>query len=325
MRAVWYERGGPAAEVLQTGTMDVPEPGAGEVRVRIAWSAVNPHDVKKRIDGRETGTWGRIVPHSDGSGAIDQVGVGVPAQRIGEQVWLFGAQVGQANGTCAEYCVVPAWKAVRLPEQVSLREGACLGIPAVTAVQALSVSGPLQRKTVLVQGGAGRVGAYAVQFASQSGARVTATASKDDCAVVEQLGAERCFDYSDPELVTMLLDARGKHGFDLIVESRFGSHAELDARVVSRNGVIAAYGFDDDRSPAIPATLLVMKNAACHFIGIFALGRKIQETVLERVCQLIGQHRLQYRVGLQVELADTATAHQRIEAGRVPGAALIQI
>ena len=119
--------------------------------------------------------------------------------------------------------------------------------------------------------------------------------------------------------------ARGKQGFDLIVESRFGSHAELDARVVSRSGVIAACGFDDNSSPAIPAIQLVMKNAACHFIGIFALGRKTQETVLGRVCQLIGQHCLQYRVGLQVELADTATAHERIEAGRVPGAALIQV
>jgi len=325
MQAIWYERGGPAAEALQSGTMDMPEPGAGEVRVRMVWSAVNPHDVKKRLDGRETGTLGRIIPHSDGSGEIDQVGEGVPAQRIGEQVWLFAAQVGQASGTCAQYCVVPAWKAVRLPEQVSLREGACLGIPAVTAVTALIAGGAVAQKRVLVAGGAGRVGAYAVQFAKLSGAQVTATAAAKDRAMVEQMGAVRCFDYTDSELAAQLRDDTGKKGYDLIIESRFGGNIELDARILSRNGVIAAYGFDDNLSPAVPAMQLVMRNAVCRFIGIFALSREQQEATLRQVGELLNRGGVQHRVGMEVGLADTASAHQRIEAGRLSGAALISI
>ena len=325
MQAVWYERGGPAADVMQFGTMDAPEPGEGEVRVRMAWSAVNPHDVKKRADGREAKASGRIVPHSDGSGEIDRVGKGVPEQRIGEQVWLFGAQVGQAGGTCAQYCVVPAWKAVVLANNVSVRDGACLGIPAVTAVVALNGSGPVSGKRVLVAGGAGRVGAYAVQFARLSGARVSATASARDCSAVEQLGAVRCFDYTDPDLAAQLRDETGKQGYDLIIEPRFGSNIELDARVLSRNGLIAAYGFDDNPSPAMPAMQLVMRNASCRFIGIFALSRQQQEAAFRQVGDLLAQGGVQHRVGLEVKLADTASAHRKVEAGHLPGAALVSI
>ena len=327
MRAMWYEHGGAASAVLQSGQIDAPEPGAGEVRVRIAYSAVNPYDVKKRADGREAASLGRVIPHTDGSGEIDKVGTDVSAQRIGEQVWLFGAQVGQANGTCAEYCVLPAWKAVALPkvERFSLKEGACLGIPAVTALRALSLGGAIDGKTVLVCGGAGRVGAYAVQFAKLMDARVIATASAGDREQVEALGADCCLDYRDAELETKLRECVGKHGADVIVEPRFGSNIGNDARILSRGGVIAAYGFDDAASPAVPVVQLVMKNAACHFVGIFALTRATQESLLEQVSALISRSGVRHRVGLEVALADAAKAHERIESGSVSGAALIKI
>ncbi|NIO40895.1 MAG: zinc-binding dehydrogenase [Burkholderiales bacterium] len=253
------------------------------------------------------------------------MGAGVPAQRIGEKVWLFGAQVSQAHGTCAEFCVVPAWKAIRLPDGVSLEHGACLGVPAVTAVEALNAGGSVANKRVLVAGGAGRVGAYAVQFARACGAHVTATASARDCASVEQMGASRCFDYTDPELVRNLRDDSGKRGYDLIIEPRFGTNIALDARVLSRGGVIAAYGFDDNPSPVMPALPLVMNNAVCRFIGIFALHRAAQEAALEQVCRLTEQPGIEHRVGLQVALTEAAQAHQRIETGQVAGAALICI
>lgn len=327
MRAVWYEHGGAASAVLQSGQIDVPEPGAGEVRVRIAYSAVNPYDVKKRADGREAASLGRVIPHADGSGEIDKVGTGVSAQRIGEHVWLFGAQVGQAHGTCAECCVVPAWKAVTLPkvEWLSLKDGACLGIPAVTALRALSLGGAIAGKTVLVCGGAGRVGAYAVQFAKRLDARVIATASAGAREEVEALGADCCLDYRDAELGMKLRECVGRNGADVIVEPRFGGNIGNDARILSRGGVIAAYGFDDAASPAVPVMQLVMKNAACHFIGIFALNRAEQETLLEQVNALISQPGVRHRVGLEVALADVAMAHERIESGSVSGAALIRM
>ncbi len=325
MKAVWYERGGSADDVLQVGTMNAPEPGVGEVRIRVAYSAVNPYDVKKRAHGRELADFGRIIPHTDGSGEIDRVGEGVLRKRIGERVWIFGGQVSQANGSCAEYCVVPAWKAVTLPDGVSLKDGACLGIPAVTAYQALFADGSLEGKTVLVAGGAGRVGAYAVQFASRSGAKAIASAAEKNAALVGELGADQFVDYADPDLQSTLREMAGKKGFDLIVESGFGRNIELNARILSRNGVISAYGFDDDPAPVIPAMQLLMKNAVCRFIGIFALSRSRQEAILARMNSFLVQHGLQHRVGLELPLRDAAQVHSKIESGGVSGAALIRI
>jgi len=208
---------------------------------------------------------------------------------------------------------------------VTVKQAACLGIPAVTAAVALNAAGSVANKRVLVAGGAGRVGAYAVQFARLSGAQVTSTASAKDCAMVEQLGALRCFDYTDPELVEKLRDDTGKKGYDLIIEPRFGSNIELDARVVSRNGVIAGYGFDDNPSPAVPVRQLLMRNAMCRFIGIFGLSQQEQEAAIRQVGELLAQGNVAHRVGTEVELADAASAHQNIEFGRCSGVALISI
>ena len=177
MRAVWYESKGPAAEVLVAGEMPDPEPGPGEVRVRIAVSSVNPTDVKRRREGRELGRFARIVPDNDGAGTIDRVGAGVPASRFGERVWVFGAQAGRPFGTAAEYTCVPARFAIPLPDNASFADGACLGVPAVTAHRCLFADGPVRDRAVLVSGGAGRVGAYAVRMAKRAGAFVIATAS----------------------------------------------------------------------------------------------------------------------------------------------------
>ncbi|UCH47097.1 MAG: NADPH:quinone reductase [Betaproteobacteria bacterium] len=325
MRAVWYECGGVAQDVLQLGEADVPEPGEGEVRVKVAYSAVNPFDVKKRVNGRDLAHCKRVIPHVDGSGEIDKVGAGVEKQRIGERVWLFGAQFGQPHGSCAEYCVVPSWKAVALPDGVALEHGACLGIPVVTALESLSAAGPLEGKSVLVAGGAGRVGAYAVQIARLHGARVIATASKSKCADVEQLGAEACIDYKASHLESRLRESGGKRGYDLVVESRFASNIALNARILACKGVIATYGVDDDPAPAIPVVQLVMMNASCRFVGIFGLSRKNLQSHFERINQLAGDGKLQHRVGLEAPLAEIVKAHQEVQEGKVAGAALIKV
>jgi NADPH2:quinone reductase len=325
MRSIWYEQGGAAEDVVQLGENDLPEPREGEVRLRVAYSAVNPFDIKKRTNGRDLATWQRIVPHTDGSGEIDKVGAGIVDRRVGQRVWLFGAQVGQAQGSCAEYCVVPSWKAIDLPDGVALEHGACLGIPFVTALESLSAAGLLEGKTVLVSGGAGRVGAYAVQIAKLQGARVIATASKSKCADVEQLGAVACVDYRDPDLELRLRSYAGKHGFDLVVEPRFGNNVAMNARILARKGVIAAYGVDDDSAPAMPVARLVTKNASCRFVGIFGLSRTNLQTHFERVHELAGDRKLRHRIGLEASLAETPQIHQKVQDGSVEGAALIRL
>jgi NADPH:quinone reductase len=138
MLAAWYERPGPAAEVLEVGEMPDPDPGPGEVRVRLTMSGINPGDTKKRGDWVGYGMpYPRVIPHSDGVGVIDAVGDGVDPARIGERVWVYGAQSYRALGTAAQLTVVPANQAVVLPRDVSDEMGACLGIPGMTAHRAV--------------------------------------------------------------------------------------------------------------------------------------------------------------------------------------------
>ena len=173
MRAAWYEKNGLAAEVMRVGELPDPEPAAGEVRVRLHASAVNPSDVKARGGSRPI-RWPKLIPNSDGAGVIDNVGEGVK-RKVGERVWVFNGQWDRAFGTSAEMIAVPQALAVPLPDHISFEQGACLGIPVMTAHRALFADGPISDKTVLVTGGAGVVGHYAIQLAKWAGARVVTT------------------------------------------------------------------------------------------------------------------------------------------------------
>src|SRR3954463_11856295 len=176
MLAAWYETAGRAVEGLQGGEMVDPVPGRGEVRVRLTFSGINPGDTKKRGDWVGYGMpYPRVIPHSDGAGAVDAVGDGVDRARVGERVWVYGAQSYRAFGTAAQLTVVPADRAVALPDQVSDEIGACLGIPGITAHRAVFGDGSVAGTTVLVHGVLGGVGALAAQLAVWSGATVIGT------------------------------------------------------------------------------------------------------------------------------------------------------
>jgi NADPH:quinone reductase len=173
MKAAWYEKNGEARDVLVVGDMETPKPAAGEVLVRLHTSGVNPSDVKSR-KGRPL-IAPRIVPHSDGAGTIDAVGDGVDEARIGERVWVWNGQWKRPSGTAAEYIALPQDQAVRLPAGIDFATGACLGIPALTALHAVSLHGDIAGKTLLVTGAAAAVGHYATQMAKLRGARVIGT------------------------------------------------------------------------------------------------------------------------------------------------------
>jgi NADPH:quinone reductase len=180
MRAAWYERGGPAREVLTVGEMDTPRPAPGEVLVRVRASGVNPGEVKKRADWMGFGIgYPRVIPHSDGAGTIEEVGEGVSYSRVGQRVWVWGAQSGRPFGTAAQYVALPSEQAVPLPDGVGFEVGTCLGIPARTAHRCVFADGSVSGETVLVSGGAGAVGTFAVSFAKWGGARVIATVGSE--------------------------------------------------------------------------------------------------------------------------------------------------
>jgi NADPH2:quinone reductase len=203
MRAAYYQKLGPARDVLEVGEMPDPVPGPGEVRVRLRASGVNPSDVKTRGGNiARAGMPPLVIPHSDGAGVIDAVGEGVPASRIGERVWVFNGQWKRAHGTAAQFIALPAHTAVKLPDNVDFAAGACLGIPAMTAHRAVKIGPPVAGQTVLISGGAGSVGAYAVQLAKLAGATVITTVSspaKDK--FVRGIGADHVINYREQDVV----------------------------------------------------------------------------------------------------------------------------
>lgn len=270
MKAAWYERQGPASEVLVVGEMEAPEPGEGEVRIRVAASGINPGDVKKRQDTFGVGMpYPRVVPHSDGAGVIDRVGKGVSGSREGERVWCFGAQSYRPFGTAAEFVVVPAEQAIPLPVEVSFEQGACLGIPGITAHRAVHVAGPVDGRTVLVQGGAGAVGQCAVGLARHAGASVIATVRSElDRATAERVGAHHVVLTRglSREAVVESVRAYAPDGIRHIVEVAFAANVSLDEALLSPGGSIATYATNDPRAE-IPYWPLVFKNVRIDFLG----------------------------------------------------------
>ena len=221
MYAAWYEKNGVAAEVMKTGELPDIEPAAGEVRVRLYASAVNPSDVKARGGSRPI-RWPKLIPNSDGAGVIDKVGAGV-YRKVGERVWVFNGQWDRPFGTSAQMITLPAALAVPLPDQVGFEQGACLGIPVMTAHRALFADGPIAGKTVLVTGGAGVVGHYAIQLAKWAGARVVTTVSSDaKAAHASAAGADIVINYRSEDVAARIKSASG--GVDRIVEVDFGKN-----------------------------------------------------------------------------------------------------
>jgi NADPH:quinone reductase len=246
--------------------MDNPQPRAGEVRIRIAFSGVNPGDVKKREDAFGVGMpYPRVIPHSDGSGTVDAVGEGVSREWLGRRVWCYGGQSYRPFGTAAEYTAVPLKQVAQLPANVPLEQGACLGIPGITAHRAVHVTGSVNGHTVLVQGGAGAVGACAVQLAHQAGARVIATCrSEGDKEIASRAGADEVLLTGD-KLVERIR-AIAPEGVHHIVEVAFGANIKTDTEVLTQGGSIATYATNVPL-PETPVWQLVFVNARLFFVG----------------------------------------------------------
>lgn len=326
MKAYWYEKVGDAFSVLKFGEMEDPSPGPGEVRVKVACSGVNPYDTKKRAKGRDVEKFGRIIPDCDGSGFIDRVGDGVSKDRIGQSVWIFGAQVTQAFGTAAEYCVIPDMQAVALPKNLSLEEGAAIGIPAVTAHRAVFADGDVGGRTLYVAGATGRVGSYAVQFAKLAGATViAATGSNEKVDDLKELGVDYVVNYRDEDRIRQVKSITGNAGVDRIVESSFGANIDFDVAVLAHGGIIAAFGFDDVGSQPMPHLPLMLKNALLRYIAIFFISDEAKEATFNQINQLVSTGNIQHRIGRIFAFEDLPEAHQAIETGKVPGAGLVRI
>lgn len=324
MHAFAYETAGPAPDVLHAVEIETPEPAPGEVRVRITRSTVNPTDVKRRLLGRELGQFPSIVPNNDGAGIIEAVGSGVDGGRLNERVWLFGAQHGRPFGTAAEAITLPARQAITLPDTVSLADGACLGVPAVTAYHALFADGDIRGQTILISGAAGRVGGYAVQLARWAGATVIAGCrSEAKCRQALELGADHAVIYGHESRTQNVTDISGP--VDRIVEVAFGANIHHVAEVLKPNGVIASYASDGAPEPRLPFLKLMYKNITIRPFSIYGLPEDTQDRAFAGITQALAERPFTHRVAEIFAFEDMIAAHQRVEDGAPNGAVQVAV
>ncbi len=315
MRAVWYERQGPAGEVLQVGDLPDPEPGPGDVRVRVTLSGVNPGDTKKRRGWLGSAMpYPRVIPHSDAAGVVDSVGVGVDPTRVGRRVWVYGAQSYRPFGTAAQLTVVPTQQALDLPDEVSDEVGACLGIPGITAHRTVFADGPVTGSTVLVQGVLGAVGSLAAQLAHWGGATVIGTVRRSDDLERARNAAVAywvALDQADPAGV---IRGHAPDGVDRIIEVAFSDNIDLDAAVAKNHTVIAAYATRGDR-PDFPFWPMLFDNITIRLLGSddFPAASKHQAALDLTAAARDGA--LSIPIGTPLPLERAAEAHDRVDAG----------
>lgn len=323
MRAAWYEKNGPATEVLMVGELPDPAPGPGEVRVRLHASAVNPSDVKARAGSRKI-AWDRIVPNSDGAGIIDRVGPGIEPSRIGQRVWVYNGQWERPYGTSAQYIALPAALAVALAEVMSFEQGACLGIPAMTAHRCLFADGPIAGKTVLVTGGAGVVAHYAIQFAKWAGATVVTTVSSDaKAAHARAAGADVVINYRTENVVERIRAEVG--GVDRIVDVDFGKNLPVSAAVLKSHGAITCYASASVREPVFPYNDLLRLNVSVRPVFVYTMPDAAKAQAHADIARWIKEAKPIFAIAERFPLAQVVQAHLAVERGEKIGHVLLTL
>ena len=327
MRAARFHKFGPAREVLELCDIDTPEPGPGEVLVRLHTSAINPSDVKKRagafpdlLDG------GFVIPNSDGAGVIELVGEGVDKSRKGERVWVFQAQHERRFGTAAEYVAISSNCAPRLPEKAGFDAGTCLGIPAMTAHRAVFADGEIEAKTLLIMGGAGRVGYYAIQWARRAGATVIATASNAvDKATCLDAGADHVVDHRANDFARQVLEASKGALIDRVVDLEFGTNLPVSVEVLRVGGTIAAYGSARNPEPVLPFYKMMYKDLTVRMIIVYSMPVSAKDHAVADINSALSNGWLQHRIARALPLEDIAVGNEIVEAGETRGAVVLNI
>jgi NADPH:quinone reductase len=316
MKAATYTTRGPAADVLRVQDIPAPVTQSGEVLVKLAYSGVNPSDVKSRAGlASAKMDFPLVVPHSDGAGRITAVGDGVSRELIGRRVWLYNAQWGRAFGTAAEYVSVPAARAVELPDGVSEQVGASVGIPLMTAWHAIASLGPLLGKTVIVPGAAGSVGMYATQLAARAGARVIAVVSSaEKAALAQRFGAQWTVDYKREDLVARVREITHGQGADAIVEVDAASNARHYGGLLRFGGKVVVYG-SSDAMIGVPFRPMIMNFAQLYFFIVYLLPPPLMHETIGGVTVLLEQSALQHPEPSIYRLEDVAHAHEQVERG----------
>ena len=314
MRAALYDRHGPAGDVLRVAEVDRPEPGPGQVRVRIEVSGVNPTDWKSRGGATARPISGFQIPHHDGAGVIDAVGAGVDPGRVGQRVWTWLAAYGQPWGTAAEWSVVPEDQAAPIPDGVSSELAASLGVPAMTAHRCLFADGPLHGCSVVVAGGAGAVGHFAIELAKRAGARVAATVSGPAKAELAALaGADAVVNYRDADAADQLASFAP---VDRIVEVALGANMAMALALSGPQTTIVTYAAEAT-DPVLPVRAAMTANVSMRFVLLYGVPRAVLRRAAADITQALADGALTELPVTKFSLDEVAAAHDAVQAGAV--------
>ena len=318
MQSAFYVKQGPAREVLQVGEQPTPEPGPGEVRVHLKTSGVNPSDWKSRSGRTASMSAPLIIPHSDGAGDIDRVGPGV-ANRVGERVWIWNGQWRRPHGTAAEYIVLPSAQAVPLPERISYAEGACFGIPALTALQAVRLAELSPTSTVMIVGGAGSVAHYAIQFAKMRGARIITTVSGPEKEVhARRVGADEVINYRTENVGQRIKTLTNGLGVGAVIELDLSTNGKDYPNILRRHATVVVYGMSSSES-MLPTLWLMRNSITLRLFLVYDLSAADRDACLAELGALLESNRLMHTVGRRLPLHDIALAHELSERGEIIG------
>lgn len=327
MRSIWYEQLGAAKTVLKVGELDPPELGSGQVHVKVFASGINPSDVKQRSG------WGglkmrfpRVIPHNDGAGIIVEVGEGVSRDRIGERVWIYEATLANGLGTAAEFVTVASENAIALPDSTSFAEGACLGVPAMTAHHCVFKDGNVTGQTILVTGGAGAVGAYAIQLAKWGNATVITTVSSEEKAeIAKAISADHVINYKIEDVSAVIKQITNGKGVDRVIEVDFAANLETNLNILKRDGVIATYATDSQPTPQVPIYSLIYKNLTVHYVLVYAMSKSAHQQAATEIATCLQAGVLKHQIAERFSLDRIAEAHELMESGSAIGNIIVEV
>ena len=327
MKAAWFEQFGSAEETIILGEQPTPEAGPGEVLVRMATTGVNPSDVKKRAGAfPNLLDDGMVIPHSDGAGVIEAVGEGVPESRLGERVFVYQAQYGRRFGSAADYVAIESSRAPRLPDEASFEVGACIGIPIMTAHRCVFSDGPVDGQTVVVTGGAGRVGYYAIQWAKQAGATVIATASNAaDEATCREMGADHVVNHREENWGEAILSCTGGDKVDRIVEVEFGANLPEVLKCIHIGGTIATYSSTVVKEPQLPFLQMMFMDLTLRMVIVYAMPEEAKKQAITEISNLLASGTLQHRIPHVLPFSEMARSHELIEQGGFGGCVVVTV
>jgi len=327
MKAISFAEFGPANQVLKASEWPTPDPEPGEVLVKLHKTGVNPSDVKKRAGGfPNLLDDGPIIPHSDGAGVIEDVGSGVPTSRIGERVFVYQAQYARLHGTAAEYVAIDALRAPILPDNTAFDVGACVGIPMLTAHRCVFADGDVADQWVLVTGGAGRVGHYAIQLAQRAGARVIATASNEaDALACREAGAEHVVNHREPGWGKQVVEQLGGSQIDRAIDVEFGANLPELLDCLRTGATIATYSSTVVPEPSLPFRTMMFMDLTVRMVIVYAMPETAKAQAVADIQALLADGGLRHRIAETLPFSEMARAHEIIEDGSVRGCVVVTL